>query len=196
MGGGVAQLVTSIKIRMKIILIAGTVAAVVLTGTTAKAQIVDNTTTWFSEHFQASESSGALFNPEEIALDLGLNWYSRDRGRNEGQFGFGFGGKYFFTREIGLSVDSNIGFNGHAFFDFLHASAIYRFPIEEYRIAPYAIAGTGCEFDPSTQLSGHFGGGVEFRFNAVTGIYGDVTYNLVHSASDYFLLRGGIRILF
>jgi Outer membrane protein beta-barrel domain len=180
---------------MKTTLITATVAGFLLAGSTAQAQVWSDTVDWFSDHFTASQTTGDLFNPEEVSLDLGLNWYSKNRG-TDGRFGFGFGGNYFFTRELGIGLDSNIGFNGHSFFDYFHASAIYRYPIEEWHLAPYAIAGVGCEFDPGTELSGHFGGGVEYRFNPLTGVYVDATWNVVHRVSNYVLLRGGIRVLF
>src|SRR4051794_16105934 len=90
----------------------------VLATTTAQAagDWWHETTGWFEDHFHRSNSSGTLFNPEEFSLDVFGSFYDDDRrvGRTvlNGQLGGGFGANYFVTRELGVTLDTNIADNG------------------------------------------------------------------------------------
>src|SRR3954470_2086035 len=149
----------------------GSCAAVMLAATmTSAAADWTDVRDWFGERFQYNPNGGALFSPYELSLDLFGSVYNDDRHsfsgeRANGQLGVGVGTSYFLTRELGLSVETTISDNGSAFFDSLVGSVIYRYPIEEYRTAPYAFAGFGGQFDVRDEVSGHLGLGLEYRLN-------------------------------
>jgi len=183
---------------MTIVAIAG------LTAATARAQgqMWSQTSGFFGDRFSIStDPSHQLFNAQEFSLDIFGSAYDNDRRIGskvlKGQWGGGVGGNYFFTRELGASLDVNISNNGHSFLDYLHASAVYRYPIEEIRLAPYAFAGIGCEFDPRDEFSFFHGGfGAEYRLNPLTGIFADTRYVFTDRAKDYWVFRLGMRFVF
>ncbi|MDB6123674.1 MAG: hypothetical protein JWQ71_2667 [Pedosphaera sp.] len=160
------------------------------------------TTGWFEGHFYRtpSNTSGDLFNPQEFSLDVFGSFYDDDRrvGRSvlRGQCGGGIGGNYFVTRELGVTLDTNIADNGRSFFDYFHASAVFRWPFEECKIAPYALIGIGYDFDPNDELTEHAGVGAEYRLNPITGIFADTRYVFTDKSTDYWVFRIGVRFVF
>ena len=168
-------------------------------GTTVHAQHVwDEPGGWLSEHFTA-DSSGVDFAANELSLDAAITLYSDDRTINghvqRGQWGGGFGLNYFLTRNWGLGLDTNISDNSGSFFDYLSFNGLYRYPISEYRLAPYGLFGFARQFDPVGEWSGHFGGGVEFRLNQITGIFFDARYVLADKSDNFGLFRLGLRLV-
>jgi hypothetical protein len=179
------------------------VAIIGLTAATARAQdpMWSQTTGFLGDRFSIStDPSRQLFNTREFSLDIFGSAYDNDRRIGskvlQGQWGGGVGGRYFFTRELGMSLDTNISDNGHSFLDYIHASAVFRYPIEEIRLAPYAFAGIGCELDPRDEFSFHGGFGAEYRLNPLTGLFLDTRYVFADRAKDYWVFRLGLRFVF
>ena len=69
--------------------------------------------------------------------------------------------------------------------DLLNFSAIYRYPLWDTGVAPYAFGGFGRQWDHAAQWSGHIGAGVEFRVNVHTGIFLDGRRVFEDRTSDY-----------
>lgn len=180
----------------------GGCAAVMLAATmTSAAGAWTDVGDWFGDRFYYNPGEGALFSPYELSLDLFGSVYDNDRHtfsgeRAKGQFGGGLGTSYFLTRELGLSLDTTISDNGSSFFDSLVGSVIYRYPLEELRIAPYAFAGLGGQFDVRDELSGHLGIGLEYRLNPLAGVFVDTRYVFTEETKDFWQFRGGMRFIF
>jgi hypothetical protein len=128
-------------------------------------------------------------------VDLLGGYATRDkRGRDKDAFGIGAGVNYFFTRNIGVGADTyadafNVPYQ-------LNASGIFRYPIPDTGLAPYAFGGFGRQWEFAPQWTGHLGLGLEFRLNAHTGIFLDARRVFAGQTSDYALWRTGLRIGF
>ena len=156
---------------------------------------------WFGSHFYVAPADKELFNQGETSLDLFLMHYNhdiRDGHRSlSGTLGGGIGGSYFFTRELGVELDTSISDNGDSFFDYLAGNAIYRFPIPSLRLAPYVMGGFAGQFDLHEDASGDIGAGLEYRLNPITSAFFDARYFLEWGdTQDYWLFRWGIKFGF
>jgi hypothetical protein len=113
---------------------------------------------------------------------------------DNGKLGIGAGLNYFFTQFFGAGVETRAEkfdwpnqVNGH-----LYA----RYPIDEYRLAPYAFGGFGREFHDHPQWQGHIGGGVDYRFRSGIALFTDIRETFPTETKDYVLWRFGLRIIF
>jgi hypothetical protein len=153
-------------------------------------------------------------------------------GRNSRQFsgrpgwGVGLGASYFFQRFVGIGVEQDLfgrtdgGFR-RGDFGYVRWATIgnlfLRYPIEAWRIAPYAMVGGGAMYGNtpnntvnggrgrqanyrlSGQGFGHVGGGLDYRIMRNVGIFSDLRY--VFSGVDglpnsQMLWRFGVRLAF
>ncbi len=156
---------------------------------------------WWGERFYYDSGGGTMFKERELSLDLFGTIYDGDRrdsaGRHvDGQLGGGIGLTYFVTQNWGMSLDTTIGDNGNAFFDYLAGSVIYRYPIDAIRLAPYAFAGFAGQFDLHEEFSGHIGIGAEYRINPLAGVFVDTRYVIADQINNYWLFRLGMRFVF
>jgi hypothetical protein len=139
--------------------------------------------------------SAATFSDKELSLDLFGFSASRDRNGSDRQaWGAGAAGNYFFTQNLGVGAETY----GDAFNKpyLLNALGEFRYPIQSLSLAPYAILGIGRQWTYAPQWLGHFGGGLEYRFNAKTGVFADARRVFAVNTSDYTLIRFGFRIVF
>jgi hypothetical protein len=176
-------------------------AAETVSTTSTTSSSTSSVGNWFSSHFQGTSIQGNLFAANEMSLDLAIGHYGDDRhftgGRRlNGQWGFASGFNYFISTQLGVSLDTNIGNNGDSFLDFMDASVIYRWPLENIRLAPYAFGGIGGEFDLDASISAHVGIGAEYRINALTGFFIDTRYVIPNTTADYWFFRFGVRLVF
>jgi hypothetical protein len=187
----------------RIIIIA--IAAVLSTTMARAAHIWEDAGGWWDDHFQYGNSAGKpKFASGELSLDLFGSYINPERAIEDlfetnirkGKWGGGVGLNYFVTREIGIGGDINISENGGQFVDQALGSLILRLPWERTGVAPYILGGGGRAFDPDGEWLGHAGGGLELRFNPVTGIFADGRYIWAEHTSDRLLLRAGFRIVF
>ncbi len=139
--------------------------------------------------------TGSGYHPSEMSLDLFGFYGSHNRGGgNEDAFGPGVGVNYFFTRNVGISLDSYADAFKVPYL--LNASAIYRYPVGETGLAPYALAGFGRQWRYAAQWTGHIGGGLEYRLNSNTGIFSDFRRVFADVSKDYTVVRFGFRFSF
>ncbi len=139
-----------------------------------------------------------LFRSNELSFDVfGLYATTLKPGLYNDDFGGGLGVNYFFTKYIGVGLDG-YAWDGSKD-DVVYAvsgNLIFRYPIEEMHLAPYAFIGPGGHFGPTTQVSGQAGAGVEFRFTEHVGMFADARYVLTDKTNDYLLPRVGLRFAF
>jgi hypothetical protein len=190
---------TSTDMKMKPCTILMAAALVMAAGTTVNAQHIWNEPGgWLGDHFTA-DTGGGEYAAKELSLDSGITLYSDDRTVNgrvqHGQWGGGFGLNYFLDRNWGLGLDTNISDNGGSFFDYLSFNGLYRYPLGTSRAAPYGMFGFARQFDPIGEWSGHFGGGIEFRLNQITGIFFDARYAITDKSDNFGLFRLGLRLV-
>lgn len=188
--------------KIKNVIAVGT--ALLVTGNIARAAHVwEDPNNWAASHFTYA-TSGALYTPQELSLDL-FGTYSAGERRIEdlfetnirhGEWGGGVGLNYFFTREIGIGGDIKIGDNRGNFVDQALGSLIARLPIANSGFAPYIFGGGGRGFDPAWEWLGHAGVGAEYRFNPATGIFIDSRYVWADKTPDRILFRAGLRLVF
>jgi hypothetical protein len=139
-------------------------------------------------------------------------------------WGGGAGVNYFFTKYFGLGLEGDIlrgtgaEHSGDVSGQFA-LNGLVRYPIGNSGFAPYAFAGIGgfvpgegSDFfenlpggvvrevrhnDNDVLLEGHFGGGLEYRFNRHIGIFTDGRYEVVDQSKNNFgLIRTGVRFAF
>jgi hypothetical protein len=171
---------------------------------------------------------GAFYNSAEGNFVGSLN----GTGSNSRQFsgrpgwGFGAGASYFFQRFVGIGVEQDVfgrtdgGFR-RGDFGYVRWATIgnlfIRYPIEAWRLAPYAMLGGGAmygntpnatiklgrgrttNYKLSGQGFGHVGGGLDYRLTKNAGVFSDLRY--VFSGVDglpdsQMLWRFGVRFAF
>src|ERR1051326_4233195 len=163
----------------------------------------------WEDRFRYEKDPADKFPPHQLSLDLFGTYATKDRwgghngvdnGGNPGkddQGGGGLGLNYFFSQYIGIGADSYIE-EWKAPYR-VNGSLILRYPLSRAGgIAPYIFGGGGREFKYLTQWTYHGGGGLEFRFDRYTGIFGDArrVFSDRSSDFDYTLARGGLRLNF
>lgn len=145
-----------------------------------------------------------LFRAQELSVDA-FGAYANFSGSGaDDMWGGGIGVNYFFDRYLGLGLEGLL-LDGDRFsrrFDrsgtlgAVNGFISLRVPIEELRIAPYALGGGGGFFGAGGQGQGFVGGGLEFRLSPHTGIFGDGRHVWMRNADNYTLVRFGIRFAF
>jgi hypothetical protein len=151
--------------------------------------------TTISDRFRYEES-GDKFDAQELSVDLAGILGSRDRSdfSDDNTLGVGVGVNYFFTHNFGVGADTyldDVDWPNH-----VDLSGLARLPIGETGFAPYALAGVGRQFLEGSQWTAHIGGGVEYRFNRMTGAFLDVREIFADKSPDLTLWRLGMRLRF
>jgi hypothetical protein len=132
---------------------------------------------------------------------------------------------YFFTKYLGLGLEGDIldgtgPINSGNVSGQFALNALVRYPIGNTGWAPYVFAGIGGfvpgegsdfvqHFSNRTSrlirnnnnadvlLEGHWGGGLEYRFTRLIGIFADGRYEVVdQSRNNFGLIRTGVRFAF
>jgi hypothetical protein len=146
----------------------------------------------------AYDPAHAGYHDHEWSLDTAGVVSSSDRENftTRNSIGIGVGVNYFIMRYFGVGADTYIDhFDWPNHLDF---SAIGRYPITDTGIAPYVIGGFGRQFHDVPMWTGDIGLGVEYRWNAATGVFFDVRecFSSSSSVSDFSVWRLGLRIRF
>jgi hypothetical protein len=136
-----------------------------------------------------------VFEAHELTLD-GFGFYAcRDKGGADKEaWGYGAGLNYFLTENIGLGADTYA--DAFTIPYLLNISGIYRFPLPDYNLAPYAIAGIGRQWDHAPQWLFHMGVGGEYRFQQNLGVFAELRGVFPVDTDPYALVRVGFRIRF
>ena len=121
---------------------------------------------------------------------------SGDRVRHNLRLGAGLGGSYFFTQNLGIEGEAFTQNTAGHLVDQTGGSLVARFPIADSGLAPYVFGGGGHLFDPVAGTFGHFGGGLECRFNPHFGIFTDARYVFTDRIHNYGEGRLGVRFAF
>jgi hypothetical protein len=185
-------------------------AAAILTvsmfsGAARAAHIWEDPELWWSSLWVYEQNDEPKFAAHEFSLELYGGFLAPERGiehvfetdiRDDGTWGGGVGLSYFLTREIGLGVDASTHANGGTFFDQVLGNLILRLPWERASLAPYLIGGGGRSYDPVEEWVAHGGLGIEWRPNAVTGIFFDTRYVWADDSTDRIAFRAGLRLIF
>jgi hypothetical protein len=176
----------------------------VVAGTARAAHVWEDPNTWWSGHF--TYVNAPKFTAQELSFDMFGSYIAPERKFNElfetniknGDWGGGVGLNYFFTREIGIGADMNIGSNGGNFIDQFGGSLIARLPIEPSGFSPYIFGGGSRATDPQWEWLVHGGIGLEYRFNPITGVFIDTRYvwHLKEDSTDRIHFRAGVRLVF
>ena len=163
----------------------------------------------FENRVRYDADAADKFPPHELSLDLFGTYAGKDRwgGHNfldssgnpgkDDQWGGGAGLNLFLTRFVGIGADSYIEEWKWPYR--VNGSLILRYPLQQMGgLAPYIFGGGGREFKYLTQWTYHGGGGLEFRWNRYTGVFGDVrrVFSDRTSDLDYTLARAGLRLSF
>jgi hypothetical protein len=138
-----------------------------------------------------ARAESTLFASNENQLSF-FGTYVDGRGDD---WGLGAGYTRYLTENLGVgAVTYWKDFNG-AFIDNLGAEGYYRFPLDDLRLAPYAVASAGYSFELE-ELFFAFGGGAEFRLNERLGLFGDLRWQINNDTKDGATLRVGARLMF
>jgi hypothetical protein len=183
--------------------------ALMLTAGMAKAvHVWEDPGAWSSGIFVYNVPPENRFTANELSLDLSGSYIAAQRGLqhlfetnirgNRGEWGGNVGVNYFFLPQVGIGGNINMSANGGKFVDQAFGNLILRWPICPIAIAPYIFGGGGRTFDPSWRWYADAGVGLEWRPNAVTGLFTDATYmwHLEDNSIDRLLLRFGVRLAF
>ena len=163
----------------------------------------------------APPAPSTCFKSEELQLDLfGVAGFGHPPD-HAGPFrkhvgGGGVGLNYFWTENLGIGADADalqgwknkaVG-NDHKVFGQYTASLIFRLPMEEYALAPYAYAGGGLTTGIGQLGSAHAGIGLEYRIcPSQVGLFADTRWTyygdrLGRGDQNNVQIRAGLRLLF
>jgi hypothetical protein len=149
------------------------------------------------------------FHAHEWQIDsstAGLVGFSK--GESKQGLGGNLGVNYFFSKYLGLGVDDSVGsghnpgmsgFYGLQAYTSLQADLLFRYPICNWNLAPYAMVGGGATWGPTSQGDGNVGGGIEWRFMSNLGFFADCRWlfgNTGNFALSQALPRVGFRLSF
>jgi hypothetical protein len=195
-------------------------AAVMMLAAAAKAQVTTNstitttTTTSTGDHMwnnpdwwkYEKHPDGHLFNANELTLDAFGTYLNPERriksifntSIRKGTWGGGVGANYFWSRDVGLGVETSFQDGGAKFVDHVGGNLMVRFPFDVIRTAPYIMAGGGYKWNPRGSWFVDLGPGLEFRFNKHLGVFGDASYIFLDKVSpggtkDQLYFRVGLR---
>jgi len=136
-----------------------------------------------------------LFHAGELSGDFFGFYGSKDKGgADKSAWGAGIGVNYFLTERIGFGADTYA--DAFTVPYLLNASVMYRYPIQEWRLAPYAIAGFGRQWEHGAQWTGHFGGGADYRLKDMTSVFAEIRGVFPETTGDYAVFRFGFRFIF
>src|SRR5688572_33350295 len=143
--------------------------------------------TYWEDRFRYDQDTTDKYPPAEVSIDLFGAYTDHDvRDYDSGDnWGGGLGVNFFFSRMIGIGVDSHTDrwqFPQHA-----NASLIVRFP-SSAGFAPYGFGGAGRDWD-NGQWTAHAGGGLELRLNKFTGLFADGRVVFPEDTPDYAFAR-------
>ena len=147
------------------------------------------------ELFRAHETSIDIFGTASLNEEK-FNHATSNSVQKDGRLGAGAGINHFFTRNFGIGGDAYSENANHVFIDNASANLIFRAPIDSIRLAPYAYAGGGYQFENSDRAFAQAGGGLEFRFTKCFGVFADARFVFINDAKDYGVGRLGVRFLF
>jgi len=139
----------------------------------------------------------------------------QERAIGDHAWGGGLGVNYFFQRNIGIGIEGTIldPRRGRDAIGTAALNVFVRFPNDAACIAPYLYGGVGGIFNAErlnssdipgrsgqsdeTNLLGHLGAGIEYRFTPNLGIFVDGRYTFVENAqNDFMAVRTGFRCTF
>ncbi len=142
------------------------------------------------ECFYAGETSFDI-----ISIYVDPRGSSNVSGELEAGAGGGLALSHFFNENFGLM--------GRAYWwdgdDVVHSftgSVVIRYPFQDLCLAPYVFGGIGGHFDSDSQVSGHAGAGLEYRFTDRLGLVADYSYTWTDETEDWHLYTLGLRIKF
>ena len=178
----------------------------VMAGTAKAAHVWEDPNTWWSGHFLYNTPNAPKYTASELSFDMFGSYISAeshftdlfDTNIRHGNWGGGVGLNYFFTRELGIGTDINIGDNRGNFVDQVMGNFYARLPIGNSGFAPYAFGGGGRSTDQVWEWLLHGGIGMEYRFNPITGIFLDSRYiwHTKDGSTDRLQFRAGLRLIF
>jgi hypothetical protein len=147
-----------------------------------------------------------VFSDEQFFMDLYGNYVDRTGDMHDctctddGHKMHGFGGGIAFGYYV---VPSYVILRGDASFSSVHdarteiaADVLFRLPLLDGRLAPYAILGGGIETVNGSDWFWHAGGGLEYRFAQNFAIFGECTYAWVDNPdkNNNLTVKAGVRI--
>ena len=137
------------------------------------------------------------FSDTEFQLDFfgTYNW-TIDPNEYHDNAGGGVAANYIFARYFGIGADTNL-FSGGANGVWQSSGyLILRYPIDDYCLAPYAIAGGGYQYDGHGEGTWHAGGGLEYRVVPHSvGLFTEGRYTWAED-NDTAQVRAGLRVVF
>lgn len=142
--------------------------------------------------FLANEVSLDLFGTASVGQET-LNDITDERVKDDGRLGLGLGVNYFFTRHLGLGGDAYTENVHDSFVDNASGNLIFRIPLDEIHLAPYAYGGGGRQFDPTELWFAQAGAGLEVRFTRHFGLFLDGRYVFTDGTGNIGVGRLGLR---
>ena len=177
--------------------------AIITTGT--MLMLTATTSLWADDSMTYNQDPGDMYRASELSLGafgMGtvgeriLDHFSGNNISRHGRLGAGADLEYFFTRYIGVEAEAWSENTQHSFVDDVGGNLLFRIPIGNTGLAPYAFGGAGHSFDPVVATYGDFGAGLEFRFTHHIGVFVDGRYVIPDRLGNYGLGRAGVRVSF
>jgi len=135
-----------------------------------------------------------LYSANEGSFDAYGFYGSKDKDGKNDAWGMGVGVNYFISKYFGLGADSY--FDAFEVPYLVNGQGIFRYPIANTGLAPYAFGGGGRQWKHSPQWLADAGVGIEYRIQPHVGAFFDAREVFADKTKDYAVLRFGFRFAF
>jgi hypothetical protein len=125
-----------------------------------------------------------------------IDHLSGKRIRDNTKLGAGVGISYFITRNLGINAEMYSQNTSGVFIDSASINAVFRMPLGQSGVAPYAFAGGGRQFELSRVWFAQGGLGLEYRFCPHVGVFVDARAVFPNETRYYGVGRLGLRVAF
>ena len=182
---------------MKYIALTIIASAIALTSVFAGSPVVS------SKNVVADVAQDGFFRDSELQVDAFYSLLMKKPRHDANHYrvhtgsGGGLGLNYIFGRYFGVGVENALVANNRRAPYSLGGYGLLRFPIEQLRLAPYAIVGGGAALTAKSGSYGYgnVGGGLEYRFTPNIGTFADWRWMYGKPAKGSNL-RAGLRYIF
>lgn len=136
------------------------------------------------------------FDQPGVAVDVFAAGIASSGSGTEDAIGGGLGLTGFLNPYLGFSTNVYWWDDGSSQVHSVSGSAILRYPLRKWCVAPYVLGGAGGNFDSVNQWTAHLGGGIEMAcpFARCMGLFADAAYTWADKTDDYTLIRVGARV--
>ena len=127
---------------------------------------------------------------------FGAGFFPGSDSDHESATGGGISLGYFFDENFGIDFNAAV-YSTDSEVQNYTLDAVYRFPIQDFCIAPYVFGGAGFHTNGANSALFRVGAGLDVRMTESMSLFTDAAYNVVSDEiGNYTTIRAGVRFNF